>query len=379
MFKRIARRLFLPKIKGISIDDTEILEEELIFPQQVFEMPEKLDIFGQKHPLFTGYTRVIPPFFVRSIKKAKCVVGKEEIFTSNNKVIVEHTSQKVNPWLGSYNRRLNKPYKVNGSVANFSLSGIESNYYHWLTECLGSYYLLEQSKFKPNFYLIPIEKTFQREYLKLLNIDEERIIKIDSGSVVQADETIVPSSINISENWEHINSRGYICCQKQWLPSWIGNIYKEKINFDKSIQGKSKIYISRAFANYRKIENEDEIIDFLKSKGYGIYYLEKMSVVEQIKLFSNASIVLGLHGAGFSNVYFCPKNATLFEFFTEHYHDSSFKVLTSVLGLKYHYMIGKTSNIENIHPQQENVYIDLAQLKMALEILDDSAICREVI
>jgi capsular polysaccharide biosynthesis protein len=373
VFKKIARRLFVPKIKGISINEVRFLNEELIFPQEIFELPEQLDIFGQKHDLFAAYTCVIPPFFVRSIKKAKCIVGKEEIFTSNNRVVVEQTSQKVNPWLGSYNRILKKPQKVNGSVVNFSLSGIESNYYHWLTECLGSYYLLEQSSFKPDFYLLSVEKSFQKQYIELLKIDKKRIIEIEPGNAVQADEIIVPSSISISGNWEHIDSRGYIRYQKQWLPSWIGNMYKERIDLVRYAQGKNKIYISRSFADYRKIENENEIIDLLKARGYGIYHLENMSVEEQVELFSNASIVLGVHGAGFTNIYFCPRSALIFEFFTEHYHDSSFKVLTTSLGLKYHYMIGKTSNIENVHPQQENVYIDLAQLKTALDILDSTA------
>jgi capsular polysaccharide biosynthesis protein len=373
MLKRIARKLFAPKIKGVSIDDVEILKEKLIFPQEIFKLQEKLDIFGEKHPAFSGYICVIPPFFIRSIKNAKCVVGHEEIFTSNDDVIIEHTSQKVNPWIGAYKGKLKKIHKIDGSVANFFLSGIERNYYHWLTECLGRYYLLEKSQFKPDFYLFPKDKLFQKQYLKLLKIDEERIIELDSNTVIQADETIVPSLINISENWEHIDTRGYICFRKKWLPSWIGNIYRENIDLTECKQNKIKIYISRAFANYRKVENEDAIIDLLKSKGYGIYHLENMSVKEQIELFSNASIVLGIHGAGFSNIYFCPKNAIIFEFFPEHYHDSSFKVLTSALGLKYHYMIGKTHNIENIHPQQENVYIDLARLEMALDILDSES------
>ncbi len=370
---RIFEELFTPEIEGISINDVKFSQEELVFPEEKFELPERLDIFGQNHDYFSAYTITIPPFYVRSINDAKCVVGREEIFTNNDEVIIEQSPLKVNPWVGRHNGKLKKPVKVNGSVVNFALSTIENNYYHWLTECLGHYYLLEKSQFKPDFYILSNKKSFQKQYLKLLKIDETRIIEIDSGVVIQADEIIIPSLINTSGNWDDVNSRGYICGRKRWLPNWIGNLYRENIDLEKSNETKSKIYISRAFADYRKIENEAEIIDLLKSRGYSICHLENMAVLEQIELFSNASIVLGVHGAGFSNIYFCPQNAKVFEFFTEHYHDSSFKVLTNALGLEYYYMIGKTNKIENIHPQQENVYIDLAKLEMALNILETSS------
>jgi hypothetical protein len=367
LFEKTIGKIFIPRIKGVSIDNIEILDEELIFPSDMFRLPEKLDVFGQKHTCFTNYTCEIPPFYVRSVKNAKCVVGREEIFTCNDEVIIEYTSQKVNPYIGGDKRKISKPYKINGSVANLSLSGLENNYFHWLTECLARYYLLEKSKFKPDFYLLSNGLSFQKQYLEILKIDKKRIIDLESNLVIQADDIIIPSFIN---NWEPINFRGYSSYQKQWLPSWIGNIYQENINFSKPRENKSKIYISRAFADYRKIKNEDEIIDFLSSKGYKTYHLENMLVNEQVELFSNASIVIGVHGAGFSNIYFCPQSTIVFELFSEYYHDSSFKVLSNALGLKYHYMIGKTNNIESVHPQKENFHIDLAQLEMAIDILD---------
>jgi hypothetical protein len=156
MLKRVINKLsrffeesFTPEIVGVSINNVVFSREELVFPAEKFTMPERLDIFGQNHYYFAGYTCDIPPFYVRSIENAKCVVGREEIFISNNEVIIEHTPHSVNPWLGKHNWKLQNPLKVNGSVANLALSTIENNYYHWLTECLGHYYLLERSQFKP--------------------------------------------------------------------------------------------------------------------------------------------------------------------------------------------------------------------------------------
>jgi Glycosyltransferase 61 len=367
VFKRIAKKLLISQIQGVSINDIEMMEEELIFPEATFNLPERLDIFGQRHNHFSSYACTIPPFYVRSIKNAKCVIGKEEVFTCNNEVIIEYTAQKANPYIGENRKKLNKPLRINGRIAHLSLSGLENNYYHWLTECLNRYYLLEKSKFKPDLYLLSSDISFQKQYIELLGIDKERILRMDSNTIIQADELIVPSFIN---NWESINFRGYKSCQKQWLPSWIGNIYQEKIDLKSTDKDKNKIYISRSFADYRRLENEDEVTSLLQNRGYGIYYLENMLVKEQVELFSNASIVLGLHGAGFSNIFFCPQDTKVCELFTENYHDSSFKVLTNALGLEYHYIIGKTCTTEDILPHKENVYIDLRKFKLSLDILE---------
>lgn len=365
--KKIVKILTLFKIKGISIDSLLTIDEDLIFPETAFSLPDQLDVLSKKHHHLFGYTSTVPSFYVRRIRNAKCIVGREEIFTDDDLVISEYTSQKVNSYIGRNRLKLNNPRVIHASVANLSLSGLENNYYHWLTECLGRYYLLEKSKFKPDFYILSHDSSFQKQYIELLGIDPDRILQTDLNVVIQADEIIVPSFIN---NWEYVDFRGYKSCQKQWLPSWIGDIYREKITFDETKRKSNKIYISRYFANHRKVENENEIIELLKSKDFGIYHLENMSVKEQVELFSSASVVLGAHGAGFSNIYFCSQGTTICELFSQYYHDSSYRILSNVLELKYAYIVGTTDNIKNIHPQRENMYIDMEQLDTFLGTLD---------
>jgi Glycosyltransferase 61 len=367
MIKTTLKKMLSLDIKGISIDDVKQIDEEMIFPGEVFSLPERLDIFKEKHHCFSAYNCEVPPFHVRSIRNGKLSVGREEVFTADNKVIIEYTSQKSNPFIGGKKDQLDNPYRINGHVANLSLCGLEDNYYHWLTECLGRYYLLEKSRFKPDYYVLSNKFSFQKQYIEFLGIDQKKILEIAPGTIIQADEIVVPSFVN---NWEPIDFRGYSHCQKQWLPRWIGNIYRERMDLNRI--GERKIYISRACAGYRKIENEDKIIELLKARGYGIYQLESMLVSEQVELFANASIVLGVHGAGFGNIYFCPQNAIVCEILSEHYHDSSFKILTNALGLEYFYMIGKTSDIQDVPPYKENIYVDLKIFELALEVIESS-------
>ena len=366
--KRNIKGLIIPKIRGVKACDVRLLETQTIFPEEIFKLPERLDIFGQSHFHFSGYSRAIHKFCVSSLKNGKCIMGREEIFTGNDEVIVEYSAQKRNPWVGGDKRKLNKPYIIAGRVANLALNSLENNYFHWMTECLGRYYLLEQSKFRADFYILNNNLSFQKQYIEFLGIDERKIIKLDPGTTIQADEIIAPTLIN---NYDIIEFRGNKCHQKQWLPSWIGNIYLEKIAQLKLKKApREKIYISREFAGYRKVKNEGELVNLIKNKGFGVYHLENMTLKEQAELFSNASVILGVHGAGFSNIYFCPKDAIVLECFPEYYHDPSYRILSHALGLRYNFMIGKIDSHEDIHPQRENVCIDLYRLEMALNTVD---------
>jgi capsular polysaccharide biosynthesis protein len=353
-------------ITGVSIHDVRNVTEELIYREELFEIPDRLDLFGAHHVHFRGYKSVIPELYVRSIKDSKCIIGREEIFTSDNQVVLEYTTQDTNPFIGLKSKVLNSVRNIDGVVVNLSLSSLENNYYHWLTECLARLYLLRKSALKPDYYIFSTQIDFQREYLDILGIEEEKILHLKLHSIIQASETIIPSFIN---NWEIANFRGYISKQKVWLPHWIGDLYKEKLDLKKKKVDR-KIYISRSAAEHRRIENEHEILGYLEARSYEIVTLEKMIVAEQIEIFSAASIVLGLHGAGFSNIYFCPENTIVCEIFSGYYHDSSYKILAHALNLRYTYLIGESKKDSEIHPQKEDVYVNPRKFEFALRQLE---------
>ena len=91
---------------------------------------------------------------------------------------------------------------------------------------------------------------------------------------------------------------------------------KEDIFKDNSYP--KKIFIDRSDATsnhseFRKILNEQEIIEKLKSDGYKAIRLADISFNEQVKTFFNAEKIIGLHGAGFANLIFCKPNTEILE------------------------------------------------------------------
>ena len=55
----------------------------------------------------------------------------------------------------------------------------------------------------------------------------------------------------------------------------------------------------------RKIINENEVKICSKKNGFEFIQLEKLNFKDQTKIFNNADIIVGLHGAGFANLCFC--------------------------------------------------------------------------
>ncbi len=358
------KNLISTKIKSISVNNpNQLFSKTTIFLPETFNFPDTSDIHGIVHPFFKSYTYSIPEQYVLCIPNGKCIIGSEEVFTATNTVIEEITSQKQNPLTGT-KVFFHPVKKIKGTVANLSLSGLEKNYYHFSTEFLLRYYVFLQSHIKTDYYIIDISLPFQKEIIKLLKIPFDKILSLPSKTIIQADVLVTTSLVN---NWEFVFFNGHKHWQKQWLPSWNNKIYNYLIEqIDTSFNSSEKIYISRNHGSKRIIENEELLIGILQKYGFTTFYLEDLSVSEQISLFHNAKYIVAPHGAGLVNLNYCKPNTFLLELFPQVYHDASYKLISYVNKLNYHYLICATSNL-NDEPTNDNLTVDLRVISHFLE------------
>jgi capsular polysaccharide biosynthesis protein len=76
--------------------------------------------------------------------------------------------------------------------------------------------------------------------------------------------------------------------------------------------GRRRLFLSRrsvtsaSAGTYRALLNEDELVDAFDRRGYEIVEPELLSFADQIRLFSEAELVVGLGGAAMFNVIFSP-------------------------------------------------------------------------
>ena len=82
--------------------------------------------------------------------------------------------------------------------------------------------------------------------------------------------------------------------------------------------GGARLYVGRGTSGARGIVNEPELIERLERHGFESVRCETLTVAEQAARFAAAEVVVGPHGAGFTNLAFCRPGTRVVELFDAH-------------------------------------------------------------
>lgn len=221
----------------------------------------------------------------------------------------------------------------------FSLSKREINYSEncivlWSHKWGGGYYdflfyiyskllrikeVIGEEEYQRSVVLYPIfGKNFEKEFWKIAGLEEYQVLDVRSN-IVEAEKYYFANN----ENWFFHNIRDIKNLIKLPLSLSIGKT-----------PGYNRIYISRKIR--REISNENEIIQVLQEFDFRIIEDKTRTVKEQMEIYHSADVILGPHGASFSNVLWCRPNTILIEMFSNRYYPPFFKYLANVLKLKYY-------------------------------------------
>jgi capsular polysaccharide biosynthesis protein len=101
-----------------------------------------------------------------------------------------------------------------------------------------------------------------------------------------------------------------------------------------------RLFISRRGARARRCLNEDAVMAHLAPLGFARVDLEGMPVRRQLEAFASASVVVGAHGAGLTNLVACREGATLVELLPGEGPFNHYFLMASCLGLRHGHLIG---------------------------------------
>jgi len=96
-----------------------------------------------------------------------------------------------------------------------------------------------------------------------------------------------------------------------------------------------KIFVSRAKSKNRYWDGELELEKKLEGMGFYIARLEIMSVVDQVRLFMGAKVIVGRHGAGLANICFCQFKIVVIEIFESEHFNACYSSMAAALGHTY--------------------------------------------
>ena len=190
-----------------------------------------------------------------------------------------------------------------------------------------------------NFFYCPQIKPWQLSTLSIFNIGNDKLINSNLYRHIQADKILA-----VSHPWY---SKGLILNEAKNLPSWIINEIAFKFEkYGKKFECNDKIFIDRRESKYNhcQIINDEEIKTYLKRKGFAVYKVGELNFFEQIYLFQNAKIVIGAHGAAFTNLIFCKENTKVLDIIPENHPNTVDETIAKVKNLNFKFIRTKELN-----------------------------------
>lgn len=284
---------------------------ENIFP--IDKNNRKIDIYKFEKCIITGLDLYYPNVLIKNTDDLILPV-LEKTMSLNMSTIYEKQNMNYNYIVKNIQNIYNKPL--------FFFIYNTDNYFHFLYDSLP--YLISFLKIKNNISELKLlmqypnqqKKCFYpfvKEFLEILNITEKDIILVNDNTIYK--------EIYVSTSYTH-DFDSNLPPRKE-IYDFYQNIVKNIKNYD-NIKTPSKFYISRRtwlhndFSNIgtnyttrRKLINEDEIVEKLKQNGFEEVFTEKLSTIEKIIYFSNATHIIGSIGGGIANVLFSKKSTKL--------------------------------------------------------------------
>jgi hypothetical protein len=204
--------------------------------------------------------------------------------------------------------RLPKARTLPGQTAILVTPEARGNYYHWLVDLLPRALLLRTvaGDFK-KFDQILINASgapYEEASLRAVDVPLEKLIPVGENDRFQMERATIPSMDHHSK------------IVAPWKIRELRRMRDRMLDIDpvvRSAAATTRIYISRKRSPVRRLLNEADLVPLLQKAGFAIIEMELLEWPEQVRLFSNAEIVIGPHGAAFANVVFCKPNTVIAE------------------------------------------------------------------
>jgi hypothetical protein len=329
----VLRRLFIierifPDEAARSGADVENLR--ILLPAERIEIAPKSDPFVAVGKYYREGSFDRPDVFVCDIPDAYLYVDTGMVCTRNWKVAgdldVRLTFYKT---YGKLRPPQSKIKRLSGTCATIGY-GLDSNYFHWMVDCLPR--LISLARAEPTNKVTLIMSASlgdqQRETLAALCPANFELQYHPPDTWFQVERLVWPSLVS------------GLC--NAFLPADYYEAIREPIFAGYGLPAThaktERLYVTRRDSSRRRILNEDALVAFLAPYGFRTVELSKLSFREQVELFHRAEIVIGPHGAGLNAIFHSGKidvivlhpNRTP----QNHYH-----TLARGLGQEYHFVL----------------------------------------
>ncbi|GAA3993014.1 glycosyltransferase family 61 protein [Hymenobacter antarcticus] len=230
------------------------------------------------------------------------------------------------------------------------------NYYHWMADTLPR--LLVLRELHPNMMLElpqPIPPKELPSYIKATAsaLGFNRYAPVNPQQIMRAACVVVPelTATPIKQN-----------------PELIRQVRAELLSAygPAPAPATRRIFAARSASGARRIINEPEVDAVLEEFGFEKVYFERITFSEQIQLMHETTILLGVHGAGMTNMFFLQPGAKVLELLDKDYQVHCYYWLASCFNLPYYLIPCQGTNPE--HTSHSDIQVDIVLLRKVIEM-----------
>ena len=194
------------------------------------------------------------------------------------------------------------------------------NYYHWTVQAVPRAAMVA-SVVPPgsvDHWLVPDPApAYVADWLDRLGVPPADRVPVANGDEVTCDHLVVAS----------------IPARNRYIPPWV--VEHLRGCFDAPDERGRRLYIDRPPTDKRRITNRGEVLSLVRDHGFEVVQLDGTTVAEQAALFSSADAVVGVHGAGFTNLVYCRPGTRVVELLPNNLFFPTHPKLCEAAGLEY--------------------------------------------
>ncbi|MGD1717418.1 tetratricopeptide repeat protein, partial [Dapis sp. BLCC M172] len=315
----------------------------------------------QVHGIFRDNKAYSPEAYIAVLPEGRgCVkLGATAVITSDNKLVKDISTGCAEVIISS--SKLPPVHYIDGTVAFFSGIWGRTNYFHWMIDVVSRIELLRQSNLKiDKFVFLECRTASQKETLARFNIPIEKIIENKFYPHIKSKRLVIPSFTG-KQNGMRVT---------KWGCEFLRTLFLKPENMKNLSVKPERIYISRKYADYRKVINEQEVVNFLHKFGFISVTLESISVAEQTSYMAAAKVIVAPHGAGLTNIIFCSPGTKIIEIFAANFVIPLYWQISSLCNLLHYHLIaeGVESNLEEHLLWRQNIFVNLERLLKILTL-----------
>ncbi len=233
--------------------------------------------------------------------------------------------------------------------ATWVLERAYHNHSHWLTAHLPKLLLLRERKALGKVLMPRVMTGVMEESMRLLGIDPAMFRRFDPARPVEIEDL----SLMVSDRFDPAHLRR------------VRSAFADPARHTAAVS--RKVFISREKSRGRRITNEAELWPMLARRGFEKVFMEDLGFAQQVALMQQTRVLLAPHGAGLTNMLFCPEAGHVVELADPGFPNPNFYNLATGIGL--HYWLLHAEAGAAAHPLDRDLTVDVAAVEAVLEAI----------